>query len=219
MIALVLAGGQSSRMGQDKALLAWQGQPMLQRVCWAAATCCSQVVILSPWPERYRAAIAPPLQSAQPYHWLQEAQPGRGPLVALADGLEQLQQWQWTHCDKPEWLLLLACDLPQLDPGWLQTWARQLPQYPLTTLAVVPQRQTAKGIHWEPLCGFYRLTVGRSLTEFLANGGRSFQAWLDRIPVEPILLSSADYSMLHNCNRPEDMVIGKPLNKPDRLYG
>ncbi len=181
---------------------------MLQRVCWAAAACCTEVAILTPWPERYQSAIAPYPNLIYPYRWLTETQAGQGPLVALADGLQQLQQWPDRPC--PDWLLLLACDLPQLDPNGLQNWAMPLSQYPITTMAVVPQRQTADGWRWEPLCGFYRFTVLRSLTEFLDTGGRSFQAWLDRISVAPIPLSPTDYPMLHNCNRPEDMARESP---------
>ena len=36
LTAIVLAGGQSSRMGRDKALISIQGMPLIRRVCEVA---------------------------------------------------------------------------------------------------------------------------------------------------------------------------------------
>lgn len=173
-------------MGQDKALISWQGVPLLQRVCQAAAVCCSEIYLLTPWPHRYQNLLI------GNYFWLQETQPGQGPLVALAQGLEQIPA---------AWILLLACDLPQLQAPLLQAWASQLPQTPLTTLAVVPYQPGG----WEPLCGFYRREALPELEQFIHQGGRSFQQWLSQMPVQPLPVGPEAAPMFWNCNTPADL--------------
>jgi molybdopterin-guanine dinucleotide biosynthesis protein A len=186
LVALVLAGGQSSRMGRDKALILWHGQPMLQRVCQVAADCCQLVYIFTSRPDRYQDQIS------GDYQWLMESNPGNGPLMALSQALDQIDT---------EWILLLACDLPELDRGILQQWSEQLSDLSPDILAVVPQ----SGDRWEPMCGFYRKTVQPTLEAFIQEGGRSFQGWFKQIPVQSIPVSQSESQMLKNCNTPEDL--------------
>lgn len=187
--ALILAGGQSSRMGVDKALLPWEGVPLLQRVCDVAVQCSDRVAILTPWPERYQGVLV----NGDRYDWFLEARPGGGPLAALAQGLG--------HVSTP-WVLLLACDLPQLQPEILHQWRHRLATLPATTPALVP-RQSAG---WEPLCGFYRQSTQAALTDFLQGGGRSFQTWLTQSQAQAINLDPTPSlaSMLWNCNTSGD---------------
>lgn len=185
--ALILAGGQSSRMGQDKALLSWEGQPFLLRVCQVAAALTSQVYILTPWCDRYQAVLADCYQS------IRELNPGQGPLVAFAQGLTEIQS---------EWILLLACDLPLLQVDILKKWMMQLNQVPDSILAVVPHQESG----WEPLCGFYRQTALPPLQDFIEAGGRSFQKWLSQIPTLPLSVGQPELQMLANCNTPEEFV-------------
>ena len=98
--------------------------------------------------------------------------PHGGPLMALTQGLDQLVS---------PWVLLLACDLPQLCPLTLNQWRGQLPDLPSSSLALVPHQPQG----WEPLCGFYRRSAQASLQSFQAEGGRSFQAWLDQASFRP----------------------------------
>ncbi|MBD2101869.1 molybdenum cofactor guanylyltransferase [Leptolyngbya sp. FACHB-261] len=189
--ALVLAGGQSSRMGQDKALIPIQGVPLLRRVYDVASQCSSAVWVITPWPERYRPLLPP-------CHWVQEVPlPGEtkphGPLVGFAQGLAQAET---------EWVLLLACDLPRLQAPVLQAWAQNLSP---GNLAVVPHEKQG----WQPLCGFYHRDSYPALCNFLAQGGRSFQVWLEEIQAKPLpplsSIAGADPDMLLNCNLPEDL--------------
>jgi molybdenum cofactor guanylyltransferase len=187
--ALILAGGQSSRMGTDKALLPWQGIPLIQRVVEVAQECCAAVCIVTPWPERYRHLVSNSI------HWCLEGPEKAGPLVALSKGFETVQT---------PWVLLLACDMPQLDPKVLSGWIAQLPTQDSdsTAVAYIPYYQS----RWEPLCGLYKVAGLSKLERFIAEGGRSFQNWLEQIKAVPIEMNDEIASILHNCNTPEDLI-------------
>jgi molybdenum cofactor guanylyltransferase len=112
-----------------------------------------------------------------------------GPLVGFAQGLATVET---------DWVLLLSCDLPNLDAATIASWIEDLDAIPEGTIAYLPQSE--KG--WEPLCGFYRSSCRESLETFIAQGGRSFQRWLRSQVVA--ILPVADPEILFNCNRPED---------------
>lgn len=185
IVALVLAGGQSSRMGQDKALLCFEERPLIQRVCQVAAPLTSEVYILTPRPARYQGVLS------SEYHFLEESRPGEGPLVAFDQGLREITA---------DWILLLACDLPLLETSVLENWVAQLKDLSDSILALVPVQNS----RWEPLCGFYRQQCQASLQDFIKQGGRSFQKWLNLISVLPLSLDSEQSKMLWNCNTPEE---------------
>lgn len=186
--AVVLAGGQSSRMGQDKALILFQGVPMLRRVCEVALHCTREVYVVTPWPDRYQDILPKSCRFIQEVPLLGEETPG--PLVGFAQGLTQINT---------DWVLLLACDLPQLQVKVLQDWATNLEQSANDTIALLARHP--KG--WEPLCGFYRRQCLPMLTHFIEEGGRSFQHWLAQNPVEELPIS--DPQLLFNCNTPADL--------------
>lgn len=185
--AIVLAGGQSRRMGTDKALLRLDGETLLQRTCRIAGEVCETVSVVTPWGDRYRA-ILPPTVTLIPEP-IPATTPAAGPLLGFLRALPQQQA---------EWVLLLACDLPRLQPQVLRHWRQGLPTLPATVMACVPR--SAQG--WEPLCGFYRRQCLAALEDFVAGGDRSFQRWLNHLPVHPIPVAGAE--VLFNCNTPTD---------------
>lgn len=189
LAAIVLAGGQSSRMGRDKALIAIEGVPLLQRVCQVALTCTPIVYVVTPWIERYQAIVPADCQFIAEARSIAEAK-SPGPLIGFAQALTQVNA---------EWVLLLACDLPYLQAEILQNWAKALNQVLPEISAALPQGE--KG--WEPLCGFYRTDCLANLQAAIAQGDRSFQRWLTQISVQALPLS--DRRLLFNCNTPEDL--------------
>jgi molybdopterin-guanine dinucleotide biosynthesis protein A len=197
--AMILAGGQSSRMGQDKALISINGVPLLRRVCDAAMKCTPQVYVVTPRVEQYREILP------NDCHLIAEeflaGEKSHGPLVGFALGLAQI---------KTDWVLLLACDLPHLSAKVLQNWARGLSNAG-AAIALLPK--TEKG--WEPLCGFYRPSCLPSLTAAINRGERSFQRWLAQATVKEIPFSDSpeerlrQHTMLFNCNTPMDLEVAK----------
>ena len=186
--AIVLAGGHSTRMGQDKALIPVDGQPLLLRVCKVAQVCAPEVLVVTPWGDRYEKILPPGCRLVQ--ESMAPDEPSHGPLLGFAQGMAQV---------RTDWVLLLACDLPRFDASTLRAWMELLQDVPEEAIALLPRHP--KG--WEPLCGFYRRQCLPSLEAWIQQGGRSFQRWLDQEQVEP--LSVSDPSVLFNCNTPEDL--------------
>jgi molybdenum cofactor guanylyltransferase len=179
--SIILAGGLSTRMGQDKARLEIAGRPLLQRVIDVAQRVSSPVLVITAWPEKYQAMVGCEFLGDQL---------SQGPIVAFAQGLAPVHT---------EWVLLLSCDLPNLRSAVLQTWIDQLKEVPDRAIAYLPSG--SKG--WEPLCGFYRSTCRESIQKYVDNGGRSLQRWLQTQVVETLVVD--DRSVLFNCNTPEDL--------------
>lgn len=182
--AIVLAGGKSSRMGQDKALIKLGDRPWLYQICTLAQKCATQVYVVTPWVEKYQDMLPNNCQI------IPEKIRHQGPLVGFAVGLQYVKQ---------EWVLLLACDLPLLTAAVVQQWCTYLPTVSSKAIALLPS--SSKG--WEPLCGFYRLSCLPLLTTYLEGGGKSFQSWLSNHQVQELPIG--DRQILFNCNTPEDL--------------
>ncbi len=91
---VVQAGGQSSRMGEDKALKLFQGRPLIQRVIERVKPAADELLITTNQPEAYRF-LGIPLVS--------DIKPGRGPLGGLYTALVSAR-----HAS----VAVVACDLP-----------------------------------------------------------------------------------------------------------
>jgi len=102
----ILAGGQSRRMGQDKASLMLDGQSWLERMIDAARTISPSVAVVGRGGAR--ADIG----------WLSDEAPGLGPMGGLRTAL--------AHLNQP--VLLVGCDMPRVDAsalGWLMRAAQE----------------------------------------------------------------------------------------------
>lgn len=105
----VLAGGQSSRMGCDKALLCLAGKPLVLHAVVKLRRVCMEVSVLGSNPEL--DAYAP---------LVRDVHPGCGPMGGLEAALLQ---------SRFEWNLFLPVDVPFVPTVYLDGWVRQaLPQ-------------------------------------------------------------------------------------------
>jgi molybdenum cofactor guanylyltransferase len=197
--AIILAGGQSKRMGRDKALIEVDGVPLLSRVYAVAESVCDRVLIVTDKSSQYRSLslsrnvhkeLSQRINKTIDKCKFVKDDFSEGPLVGFVQGLFDV---------KTTWVLLLACDLPWLDTDTVESWLSQLDRLPKGTVACLPRSE--KG--WEPLCGFYRASCLARLEDFSLAGGRSFQEWLAQEAVVELTGCSTD--VLFNCNTPEDL--------------
>ena len=109
--AILLAGGLSSRMGQDKASLEISGQTMLERLLLILHPLVAETVVI-----RAAGQNLPQLPTKLK-SWITEgwdSVEGQGPLQGIADALPLLSA-------DIEKVYLLTCDLPYLTEEWLQS--------------------------------------------------------------------------------------------------
>lgn len=193
--AIILAGGESSRMGEDKALLNLDNRTLLSQVCLVAKECSAQTYVVTPWIDRYRDFLPPSIQLIS--EKLVLGATSNTPLIGFFQGIQVVQT---------EWILLLACDLPYLSSLQVKQWSFALTTVLPAEIALLPRN--SKG--WEPLCGFYRRSCLASLKAHISQGGRSFQTWLNKHEIRELAIS--DRKCLFNCNTPEDWKVVREQN-------
>ncbi len=108
--AIILAGGQSSRMGMDKATLEISGKSIVERLLNKLSPIVDEVVVIRApgqdmphFPEGFKNRIKEGWDSVK----------GQGPLQGIVDALPHLKP----EIDK---VFLLTCDLPYITTEWLQ---------------------------------------------------------------------------------------------------
>jgi molybdopterin-guanine dinucleotide biosynthesis protein A len=155
-IAVIMAGGDSRRMGQDKANLLLGERTLLQSVAATLQPMFGEVIISVRLP---RLGIDLPQICDHPAH--------SGPLAGLAAALE---------CATTPWIFAVACDMPFITPAVIEYLALQRADYQ----AVVP----VVGGYPQPLAAFYARSCLDQVSACLHGKGKhSFRALLDKIRV------------------------------------
>ncbi len=194
--AYILAGGRSSRMGQDKALLPFRGVPLVTHIANLVASLKIAVTIVGP-PSKYahlglriiedRFSPAPSTPPAAT-----DAPPGplAGIDAALRDG-------------DASWKLMLGCDLPHLTTPFLTFLLDRASRS--SAQAVVPLNTDGP----EPLCAVYASDCGPILSDALARGIRKvtdlyFGLVVDYIPPADWRPFDPQGLLFKNINTPQD---------------
>ncbi|WP_141236958.1 molybdenum cofactor guanylyltransferase [Paenibacillus sp. 7523-1] len=156
---IILAGGLSSRMGSNKALLTLDGSIVLEHVASAIAPAVSRVIV----------AAGPNVGAYQAlgYTCVEDGYPGKGPLAGLHAALE---------ASETEWNLVCACDMPLVQPS-LFTTLQRLAASDKTHRAIVPRLEGR--VH--PLVGIYHIDVLPSLEQCLIEDRLRVTRWLDEV--------------------------------------
>ncbi len=182
MTVVILAGGQSRRMGRDKLLLPLAGESLLERA-------------LRRWEEGgFRVLVSVAELEKYPFlgaRRVPDTFPGAGPMAGLLAGLEKAG----------EGVFLTAADMPFSDPKA----AREMIARCGSASACVLRDSDGR---WEPLFGYYRPEAADLARQLLERGERRMQALLEGLTVcclQPEELGQHwDARTLLNVNRPGD---------------
>ena len=189
--ALILAGGDSSRMGLPKTRLAWEGIPLWLGIARKAAQVARNVRIVGA-PGR----DDDPLMTQKEFTVIPD--PLRlGPLGGLLLGLERVKTGR---------ALVIACDMPFLTIEAMTELLLFSPRHDV----VVPR--AADGLH--PLCAVYSRSCVGPIRESLGRGDRQVRSFFPSVRVRefPTERSPLDWKkILYNINSPGDLIEARKL--------
>jgi molybdenum cofactor guanylyltransferase len=171
----VLAGGRSSRMGCDKALLPFRGGALAESVARAVRWAAGSAVLVG----------NPALYQHLGYPAIPDLCPGAGPLGGILTAL---------HHTSADWNLVAACDMPELSGEFLRLLIDDADGD--AVVAVGPSGRP------EPLCAVYHRRSRPVLERALRRGVRSVRAALEDLRV--VLVSVPELAPFQNVNTPED---------------
>jgi molybdopterin-guanine dinucleotide biosynthesis protein A len=180
----ILAGGESSRMGRDKAMLELDGMPLIVRAARLVESIAVAPTIVGA-PERF-AELG--------WKVIPDDSPGSGPLGGIATAL---------RASEAEWNLVIACDLPYLTRAWLEFLVgRALAS---EADAVLPMNERGA----EPLCAMYSKRCEPVVRVALDRGTRKVTDGLAGLRIKTIEPTEwkafdSDGLLFKNMNSPAD---------------
>lgn len=188
---IINAGGRSTRMGTDKALLDLEGKPMIERILEQTAGLGDPLIITNT-PEAY-AYLGVPLAA--------DALPGKGALGGLYTALEAAAH---PHA------FVLACDMPFVNRDLLAYLAGLAPgcdaAVPRLTVAGAPET----GPEAEPFRAVYSKACLAPIRRALDAGRMRVISFFSEVRLrwvesDEVRRFDPDFVSFMNCNTPEEL--------------
>ena len=181
--AVILAGGNSSRMKSNKALLPYQGELFIERIKRQMSAIFREVTLITNSPELYRFLPCP----TQP-----DIFPGMGSLAGIHAGLRS---------SKTPYIFAVACDMPHLNEELIRHLAAQINGQDV----VIPESKSGL----EPLHAMYGKGALPVMEEALSKGNRKIISCCSRLMTTVIAREEVEkidpgFLSFRNINTPED---------------
>lgn len=174
----VLAGGRSSRMGRDKALLPFRGRTLAQSIARAVELAAGSATFVG----------NPQLFAEAGYPAIPDLYPGEGPLGGILTALRH---------SSADWSLITACDMPELTEPFLRSLLETAEASHGDVL--VPRGPSGRR---EPLCAVYHRRARAHLEAAFGAGVRRIREALES--VREVSYAVAEITPFQNVNTPED---------------
>lgn len=186
LYGLVLTGGQSKRMGRDKALIDYHGQPHAQYLYELLQEMCEKV-FLSARSQQWQNTPLAHLPT------IVDTLPSRGPMSGMLSAFRAFPDVNW---------LIVACDLPHLTRAGLAPLLEKYREDVIATCYYHPEEKFP-----EPLCAIYTPKALPVFTDFYSKGINCPVKILSQSPCQFLpppdlttttnINTSAEYAQLH----------------------
>ncbi|HEX9385233.1 MAG TPA: molybdenum cofactor guanylyltransferase [Anaerolineales bacterium] len=193
----IQAGGQSSRMGEDKALKTFLGRPLIQRVIDRLSPIADEVIVTTNRPDQYTFLDIP---------LFSDLKPGRGALGGLYTAIASASH---------PFVAVVACDMPFASPTLIEAATKLM----VEEEADVVIAKTEEG--YETLHAVYRRATCLPAIEAAIDADQwKVIAWFPQVKVRvltPEEVKRYDPSGLAfwNVNTPEEFTKAEGLAQPN----
>ena len=182
---IILSGGKSSRMGENKSLLKIGNKTIIERIVELMKDIFSENIIITNTPDEYKFLQLPLYEDI--YKW-------KGPLAGIHSGLTY---------SKTEKNFVISCDTPLMTKEMIQYIVNFQTRKPIVFCRAAGYRQ--------PLIGVYKKQIIIEIEKFLSDNDettdKSFHHFLKKVNAEIIdpqdLLFYKD-ELFFNVNSPDD---------------
>src|SRR6266513_2361143 len=182
--AVLLAGGKSRRMGQDKSTILFRNAPLWRNQVDLLRKLQLQELFIS-------AQTDPPWRPGD-IEFVSDDQPSRGPLSGIAAALSRISDGH---------LLALAVDMPFMTEGYL----RHLCEKVEPGRGVVPLIENRA----EPLAAIYPREAHDDVVGALSGSDFSLQSLVEKLiavrKLQPIRVPEEENALFQNLNEPGDL--------------
>ena len=182
MNGLILAGGQSSRMGQPKSLLKYHDKPQYLHLKDLLSNFCEQVYIACRAEQKALFEDCETIFDSEVYGDI-------GPMNGLLSAFDR---------DKTQAWLVLGCDYPLLEKSDLEQLIQARNPAAVATVLIAAEGQLP-----EPLHCIYEPKAGPLLLEWLAEGHESLRRFLNNHSVEKVVAQNPN--CLKSVDTPDEM--------------
>ena len=188
MDSIILGGGQSSRLGQDKISLSIGGENLLQRTISRLSQLGGDIILVLAQDQG-----KPELSSPQTVKIANDLYSGKGPLIGIYSGL---------RASDDEYCVAVACDMPFLNIDLLRYMKELAPEFDV----VIPQVKN----ELEPLHAVYSKNCLRVIGEMIEENDLKIRHMLNQVKVRYVEESEVDsfdpdHLSWFNINTPDDL--------------
>lgn len=186
--AFILAGGQSSRFGSDKARAIVHGEPLLLRLIERLKTVTRlDITLVVNEPQRY---------SDFGVDAITDLQSDLGPMGGLYSAIYHHEVTRGST----GWILLLPCDLLDYDPTWHRELLHQLLSAPTNTKAIAFFDKS-----WLPFPALYHTSLLPNLQNAILTQQLSPRKLLTTLGNSACGISTAGIPQIRSINTPEEL--------------
>lgn len=202
---VILAGGNSSRMKSNKALLPYCGERFIERIYRQLSDIFEDILLVTNTPEVYRFL---------PCSTVPDIYPGLGSLAGIHAGLRN---------SKTPYIFVVACDMPNLDMALIRCLVGSINGQDV----IIPESDGGL----EPLHAVYGKSALPVMEEALAKGNRKIVACCAKLNAtilhrDAVAMIDPEFRSFANINTPEDyfrfreeklIVRAETVQRPERI--
>ena len=184
---IILAGGKSSRMGEDKALLEYDGKQFIEKIAEELSFFNEKIIARGNNSDLKKIVD-------QGWKIISDIYPDHGPMGGLHAALEQCES---------DAMFVVTCDMPLITAGLAEKVCKELSDYD----AVIVVTDEGK---YHPLCGVYRKNIYEYMEKSLEKDCNRVMEVLKECYLKYVYLNADESRQLMNINTPEEY---QKLNK------
>ncbi len=195
---IILCGGKSIRMGQDKGSMIIQNEPMIKHILSTLNNQINEAVIVLNNKERIDkyCDFIDPKDYTYNITFVEDKIKNKGPLPGIMTGLSQITS---------NYALILPCDSPYVSKKYINTIFNEIED---NCQAVVPYHDIENKLKTsEPLHSIYNKNILSEIERLISEDTLHIKGLIEKIDAKFVLIDNKkiEKKEFRNLNRPEDI--------------